>query len=460
MTQFFNNLGIALFTENAELLNIFLIFGTLIENFLVMSLFLNILNVKTNKKEKIIYTCVMSLISILNLFIIIAPFNVILNYISVLLLVKFVFKLDWLKSFIALVVSTFIFGLLNILLQKPFMYIFKITLISLQNIPIYRISYLLFTYFCLFLITLFLKNIKSFKFDLDLFDNLDKKTLIILSINLFAGILTLCIQLMINSFYIDIIPLLITILNFIVLLFFFLLSIYSFTRIIKLSNTKKDLQSLEEYNKSLEILYDKVKGFKHDFDNIVSTLGGYLDNNDINGAKSFFSEIKKDCKTTNNLSIINPRIINNPGIYSLLNNKYFKAFELGIDTNIEFFLDLNSLQINIYKFSRILGILLDNAIEAASECDEKILRIVFRRENKNNRAIIIIENTYSNKGVDTEKIFSKGVSGKEKHSGIGLWEVRNYIKKTSNLNLFTTKNNKFFKQQLEIYDELHKKKLL
>ena len=32
---------------------------------------------------------------------------------------------------------------------------------------------------------------------------------------------------------------------------------------------------------------------------------------------------KKDCKITNNLSIINPRIVNNPGIYSLLNNKYF-----------------------------------------------------------------------------------------------------------------------------------------
>ena len=51
-----------------------------------------------------------------------------------------------------------------------------------------------------------------------------------------------------------------------------------------------------------------------------------------------------------------------------------------------------------------------------------------------------------------EKIFNKGESGKKHHSGIGLWEVRNYIKKSKNLDLFTTKNSKFFIQELSIYD--------
>ena len=186
----------------------------------------------------------------------------------------------------------------------------------------------------------------------------------------------------------------------------------------------------------------------------MSTLGGYIDNNDMDGLKTYFSEVKKDCKITNDVALLNPRIINNPGIYSLLNNKYFKAINLGITMNIEFFLDLNDLNVNVYKFSRILGILLDNAIEAASLCDEKIVRVIFRRENNNRRNVIIVKNTYSNKAVDTDEIFKKGVSGKENHSGIGLWEVRNYIKKSRNLNLFTSKNSKYFSQQLEIYDEL------
>jgi len=35
--------------------------------------------------------------------------------------------------------------------------------------------------------------------------------------------------------------------------------------------------------------------------------------------------------------------------------------------------------------------------------------------------------------------------------GLGLWEIRKILKKHNNLNLFTSKDDKFFKQQLEIY---------
>ena len=304
----------------------------------------------------------------------------------------------------------------------------------------------------IFALIILIKKFKNINFSFDLFNGLDKKTLRILYANLFVGLLTLILQLILTTFYANIVPIPITMISFILLIAFLVLSIYSFTRMIKLANTKRDLESAEEYNKSLEILYDNVKGFKHDFDNIVSTLDGFIENNDMNGLKNYFNEVKKDCKITNNLSIINPRIINNPGLYSLLNNKYFKATNLGITFEFEYFLDLNKLEINLYELSRILGILIDNAIEEAEKCNDKIVKVSFLRENRNNRAIISIQNTYSNKDVDIDKIFDKGISGKNNHSGIGLWEVRNYIKKSRNLDLFTSKTDKFFKQELSIYD--------
>lgn len=139
------------------------------------------------------------------------------------------------------------------------------------------------------------------------------------------------------------------------------------------------------------------------------------------------------------------------GIYNLLTSKYHEAESKDIKMNMTFLLDLNTLKMKIYEFARILGILLDNAIEASSECDEKIINITFRNDSKNNRQLITIENTYQNKNLDTEKIFEKGVSGKENHTGLGLWEVRKIIKKNSNANLFTSKTDKFFSQQLELY---------
>ena len=119
--------------------------------------------------------------------------------------------------------------------------------------------------------------------------------------------------------------------------------------------------------------------------------------------------------------------------------------------NIRVFLDLNPLNRKIYEFTRILGILLDNAIEAASDCKDKRINVTFRNEESKHRIIVIIENTYKDKKIDIDKIFEKGISSKKDHSGLGLWKIREILKRNNNLNLFTTKDNKLFKQQFEIY---------
>ena len=85
------------------------------------------------------------------------------------------------------------------------------------------------------------------------------------------------------------------------------------------------------------------------------------------------------------------------------------------------------------------------------KADEKVINIVFRNDSRNKRHIILIENTYKDKNVNIEQIFNKGVTGKENHTGLGLWEIRQILKKNNNVNLYTNKNEKYFSQQLEIY---------
>lgn len=93
----------------------------------------------------------------------------------------------------------------------------------------------------------------------------------------------------------------------------------------------------------------------------------------MNGLNKYYQSLLKECKLNNNLNLLNPQTINNPSIYSLLNNKYYQALQYGITMNFEIFSDLSTINFNIYEFTRILGILLDNAIEAAKETTEKII---------------------------------------------------------------------------------------
>ena len=217
------------------------------------------------------------------------------------------------------------------------------------------------------------------------------------------------------------------------------------------SNKQEILDSLENYNNTLSYLYDNVKSFKHDFNNMIFIIGGFINTNDMDGLKRYYIDLEKDCERVNSIEILNPKIINNPGIYNLLVAKYNKAEQENVKISLEFFFDFERLHMPFYDFTRMLGILLDNAIEAAAECEEKQVNIMFRDSSKHKTQIIKIENTYLNKDVDISQIFEKGITEKENHMGMGLWEINQIVKRNNNIKLLTTKNEKYFVQQLEIY---------
>lgn len=446
--EILNNIWLALSTPNEGLMNTIMLFMGIFENILTMFIFLELFTIKSNKKQKLLYVFSIYVTSILTMNIVPNPFNVFINYFVMIALIYYIFKISILKSFIATFSSSIIFGLVGSLLTNPYLALLHISSEQIINIPIYRIGYLFSLYVFIFII---IRIIKYRKYNLNLFEEMDIKTKLSIIGNIIFGLISLITQAILIAYYIDILPLWITFLSFISLLAYFSIGIYSFTRVIKLTLTTRKLESTESYNSTLRILHDNVRGFKHDFDNIVTTIGGYIKTEDIDGLKKYYVELEDDCEKVNNLYILNPEIVNNDGIYNLLTKKYNEASSQNIKINISFLLDLGNIHMKIYEFARILGILLDNAIEASSECEEKIINLSFRNDTKNSREVIVIENTYSEKNVDTEKIFEKGVSGKENHTGLGLWEIRKIIKKNNNVNLHTSKNDKFFSQTLEIY---------
>ena len=443
-----NNIWIAISTPNEGLLSILTIPFTIIEAILTAYLLKCILNISSTTKQSIIYISIISITSLISMYTIPNPFNIFVNYVIMFFVIKLIFRITNLKILLGIVLSALIFALIGILISNPYLTLLNISSTEIEIVPIYRIGYLLLIYLLLLIISF---TIKYRNLNLEIIEDLDNKNKYIIIANLAFGLVTLLIQAVITFYYTDKLPVIITFLSFLSLLAYFCISIYSFTRIMKLTLTTRKLQSAEEYNNTLRILHDNVRGFKHDFDNIVTTIGGFIRTDDMEGLKKYYLQLEDDCQRVNNLYILNPEVVNNDGIYNLLTKKYYEADSKDIKVNITFLLDLSKLNMKIYEFARILGILLDNAIEASSECEEKLINLTFREDSRNSRQLIIVENTYKNKDVDTEKIFEKGVSGKEEHSGLGLWEVRKLVKKNKNINLFTTKNEKFFIQQLEIY---------
>ncbi len=445
----FNSFWNAITTPNQLLINICYIFlNIFIEAPLMFLLIKNTFKVDCSKRQKYTYIITTASIALLAMFLIKSPYNVIFNYISAFVLVHFIFKMNILKTLIAAVYPSIIFSLVGNLLLPPYLHIFKVTLEQTTIIPIYRFTFSILMYI---IVSIFIFILKYRKIAINIIENFDKTNKSIVTLNFIFGFFNIVMQVILTSNYTDILPIQFTFFNFISLIIYFGLSFFSLAKIMSLATTKQKLESAEEYNKTLHILHDNVRGFKHDFDNIVTTIGGYIKTNDMKGLEKYYSQLQEDCEKVNNLYILNPDIVNNPGIYNLLTTKYNQAEEKGIKVNLTFLLDLNDINMKIYEFTRILGILLDNSIEATSECDKKVLNIVFRNDTKNNRNIVLIENTYKNKDIDINTIFNKGYSEKENHTGLGLWEITQILKKNNNVNLTTTKDDEYFSQQLEIY---------
>lgn len=446
--EILNNIWVALSTPNEGLLKIITVPLHFLENFLTMSLFIYAIGINANRKEKILYVVFSSLVTIFTNIFISSPFNIYINYLAMFILVCIIFKGSILKKVTSLLISLIIFNLVGALILNPFITLFDITSDELSTIPIYRISYMLVMYI---IVAMLILIFKAKNLQLNFMEDIDNKSKYIIFINFLLGIVTIIVQSVTLYYFVDSLPILITFLNFMTFLAYFVISIYSITRVFKLFTTNRELESEKSYNKTLRILHDSVRGFKHDFDNTVTTIGGYVRTNDMEGLRKYYLQLEDDCQKVNTLYVLNPEIINNDGIYNLLTTKYHEAEEKDIKVTITVLLDLGNLKMKIYDFARILGILLDNAIEASSESDEKLINITFRNDSKNSRQLITIENSYKDKNVDTEKIFEKGTSGKENHTGLGLWEVRKILKKTNNANLFTSKTDTLFSQQLEIY---------
>lgn len=439
-------------TENERLANILICPFIFIELFLYMKIFTTILNINCTKKQKIIYVVVSSVIAIINILFIPSPYYTFINVLACPVLVFIIFKLSILNSILCELIIYLVSMLITTPLILIYTYGFHLESTLVNSVPLHRLIYSILFYILMYL---FCKLCKKFNINISKASKLKHKLNKPIFYNFIIGTIVIGIQSYIQYLYIDLIPNTLIFFSLFALLVYFLISLYSLIRTRKLEFTAEKLEEEKLYNQTLTLLYDNIRGFKHDFNNIVQGIGGYISTNDMEGLKEYYSQVLDDCQRVNNLSLLSPEVINNSAIYSLLTSKYHIALEDNIKINLQVFMDLSNINMKIYELTRILGILIDNAIDATKECLEKEIVITFRKDNKRNKQLFIIENTYANKDVNIDEIFEKGKTSKisedSKNHGLGLWEVRQLIKKNPNLDLYTTKDDKYFKQQFEIY---------
>lgn len=220
---------------------------------------------------------------------------------------------------------------------------------------------------------------------------------------------------------------------------------------------KQKLEQQKKYIESLEKNNNEIRKFKHDFNNIILGLEGYITSNEVDNIKLrdyFYSNIK-DFNTKIELDNIVLSHLNNikvPSIKNLLTNKIISAQNNDFKVNICVDDEIDNFYVNEMQLSRILGIFLDNSLEAGLELEHnRFIELIILKANKT--IVIQITNTFYNTDLDIDKINESGYSTKGENRGIGLSSADDIISK-QNMILNTRIEDNIFKQILTIEGDL------
>lgn len=212
-----------------------------------------------------------------------------------------------------------------------------------------------------------------------------------------------------------------------------------------------EYQNLQEYTSKIEMLYMEMRAFKHDYINILSTMSCYINNEDVSGLKEYFNNEIMPLneffdQTNTKLGLLsNIKILE---LKSLLYSKMIYAMSNHINVYLDVAESIDTIDIKIVDLTRVIGIMLDNAIEATLETAEKTLEIGII--NKEDSILFIIKNSCINKTVHMNKIYDSGFSTKGPNRGIGLFTAKQILGSYENIIHSTGLKDNYFTQQIEI----------
>lgn len=140
------------------------------------------------------------------------------------------------------------------------------------------------------------------------------------------------------------------------------------------------------------------------------------------------------------------------GLKGLINYKLIEANSLKININISISKDINKSKLNNLATKQkdelysIIGVYLDNAIQAAKESNKKEVSLEIYKEKE--KIVIVIANTYNGK-IEMEKLDNYGYTTKGKNHGVGLHLVKKIIE-----------NEVIYSQSRSLFEDYYVQKLI
>ncbi|MCJ8009254.1 sensor histidine kinase [Lederbergia wuyishanensis] len=179
-----------------------------------------------------------------------------------------------------------------------------------------------------------------------------------------------------------------------------------------------------QHQEDLLSYYSIIRSQRHDFNIHINTIYSLLNRQDYESSKEYIKYMVADTKYINDLLPLH-----HPAIGAMLNTFKELAAQKGIQIKYFIYDNLRTMPCSVYEMNKILGNLIQNAIEEVEYEPKEAQMIEVQIAKERDNIVITVTNATDMDDQDLEKIFNSGHTTKKAHEGIGLPTVQNIASK-------------------------------
>ena len=216
---------------------------------------------------------------------------------------------------------------------------------------------------------------------------------------------------------------------------------------IALKQKKFEQKHLQTYTDEIVKLYNEIRGFRHDYAGVLVSMQMAIDSEDLQEIDRVYNEV---------LVKANQKLRSEKYTYFDLNNLEDSALRSLIaqsivyarNNDVEFTLEVKDvitrLSMDLLDLVRIMSILLNNAVEGATDSYLKQMEVAVIKMDF--ETVIVIQNSCKITMTPSEDLFALGFSTKGRNRGLGLNNVKEILDKYDNIILETEMEDNTFRQ--------------
>ncbi len=201
----------------------------------------------------------------------------------------------------------------------------------------------------------------------------------------------------------------------------------------ELGELKINADNIEKQDEEIRALHESMRSLKHDMKNHLMVTLSYLNDGDVEAARSYISQIVSKLNAIHSYIETGNSLLNH-----ILNEKLSKARNEGIDVKAEVE-NLSFEKMESMDFSALLSNMLDNAIEACQKekksdglFDAELIVKIYQNKGYD---MIVVKNKISNSILSSNPKLTTTKKESDEH-GKGIPQIKSIVEKYSGLSDF------------------------